>query len=81
MIRMNVDWAYFTPTFARFFRWYTIPGLKQLILGGEAVTVDDVRDWVGKVRVLNVYGPAEFVLVQSILSSRSTQFSIVIISE
>jgi aryl carrier-like protein len=58
---MNVDWAYFTPTFARFFRRYTIPSLKQLILGGEAVTVDDVRDWVGKVRVLNAYGPAESI--------------------
>lgn len=61
MIRMKVDWAYFTPTFARFFRRYTIPNLKQLILGGEAVTVDDVRDWVGKVRVLNAYGPAESI--------------------
>lgn len=61
MIRMNVDWAYFTPTFARFFRRYTIPSLKQLILGGEAVTVDDVRDWIGKVRVLNAYGPAESI--------------------
>ncbi|KAF7592009.1 hypothetical protein BBP40_000789 [Aspergillus hancockii] len=61
MIRMNVDWAYFTPSFARFFRRFTIPSLKQLILGGEAVTVDDVRDWVDKVPVLNAYGPAESI--------------------
>ncbi len=61
MIRMDVDWAYFTPSFARFFRRYTIPSLKQLILGGEAVTIDDVRDWVGKVKVLNAYGPAESI--------------------
>ncbi|KAF2839734.1 putative nonribosomal peptide synthase [Patellaria atrata CBS 101060] len=61
MIRMDVDWAYFTPTFARFFRQYTIPTLKTLILGGEAVTIDDVRGWVNKVRVLNAYGPAEAI--------------------
>jgi amino acid adenylation domain-containing protein len=61
MIRMGVDWAYFTPSFARFFRRFTIPSLKQLILGGEAVTVDDVRDWVDKVPVLNAYGPAESI--------------------
>jgi len=63
MIRMNVDWAYFTPTFARFFRRFTIPSLTQLILGGEAVTVDDVRDWVDKIpgRVLNAFGPAESI--------------------
>ena len=61
MMRMSVDWAYFTPTFARFFRRYNIPSLKQLILGGEAVTVDDVRDWVERVQVLNAYGPAESI--------------------
>ncbi|EED18482.1 nonribosomal peptide synthase, putative [Talaromyces stipitatus ATCC 10500] len=61
MTRMNVDWAYFTPSFARFFRRYNTPGLTQLILGGEAVTVDDVRDWVDRVRVLNAYGPAESI--------------------
>ncbi|KAB8364869.1 hypothetical protein FH972_024729 [Carpinus fangiana] len=59
MNRMAVNWAYFTPSFARFFRRYSVPGLKRLILGGEAVTVDDVRGWVDKVPVFNAYGPAE----------------------
>lgn len=61
MTRYNVDWAYFTPTFARLFRRFNIPGLKQLILGGEALTVDDVRNWCQKVNVLNAYGPAESI--------------------
>ncbi|KAK3171196.1 NRPS [Lepraria neglecta] len=61
MTRYNVDWAYFTPTFARFFKKHTILSLKQLILGGEAVTVDDVRNWCQKVKVLNAYGPAESI--------------------
>ena len=61
MTRYDVDWAYFTPTFARLFKKYTILSLKQLILGGEAVTVDDVRNWCHKVKVLNAYGPAESI--------------------
>lgn len=61
MTRYHVDWAYFTPTFARLFKKYHIPSLKQMILGGEAVTVDDVRNWTHKAKVLNAYGPAESI--------------------
>lgn len=61
MRRYNVNWAYFTPSFARLFKKYNIPSLKQVILGGEALNVDDVRNWSHKVKVLNAYGPAESI--------------------
>ncbi|CAD6593808.1 MAG: hypothetical protein ASARMPREDX12_007679 [Alectoria sarmentosa] len=59
MRRMEVNWSYFTPSFARFFQRYSVPTLKTLIMGGEVLTSDDVKVWVNKVRVLNAYGPAE----------------------
>ncbi|KAK7992453.1 hypothetical protein PG988_001247 [Apiospora saccharicola] len=62
MNRMRCEWAFFTPTFSRFFRRYDVPSLKVLAMGGEAVMEDDINVWVGRVeRVLQVYGPAECV--------------------
>ena len=61
MIRMNVNWAFFTPSFARASRNIKVPSLKSLTLGGEAMTIDDVNDWTGKVQVFNCFGPAETV--------------------
>ena len=57
--RMEINWAYFTPSFARFFQRYSVPTLKTLLMGGEALIADDVKGWVSKARVLNAYGPAE----------------------
>ena len=59
MIRMEVNWVFFTPSFARFFQRYWVPSLKVFVFGGEALNLDDVQPWVDKVRVLNAYSPAE----------------------
>ncbi|CAJ2514009.1 Uu.00g021280.m01.CDS01 [Anthostomella pinea] len=61
MNRMKCEWAFFTPTFARFFRRYKVPSFKTLAMGGEAATADDINAWVHRVKVLQVYGPAECV--------------------
>ncbi|KAK8070070.1 hypothetical protein PG994_006686 [Apiospora phragmitis] len=63
MNRMRCEWAFFTPTFSRFFRRCgDVPSLQVLAMGGEAVLDDDINAWVGRVRsVLQVYGPAECV--------------------
>ncbi|KAK8131207.1 hypothetical protein PG984_007645 [Apiospora sp. TS-2023a] len=62
MNRMRCEWAFFTPTFSRFFRRYDVPSLNVLAMGGEAVMEDDINVWVGRVgKVLQVYGPAECV--------------------
>ena len=61
MNAMKIDWAYFTPSFARFVQRYSIPTLKTLVMGGEAVTVDDINAWADRYRVIDAYGPAENV--------------------
>ncbi|KAI6307030.1 NRPS [Pyricularia oryzae] len=53
------DWAFFTPTFARLLKPESIPSLKTLVLGGEAVTVESVDTWADKLRLMNGYGPTE----------------------
>ncbi|KAI0182334.1 hypothetical protein EV127DRAFT_492848 [Xylaria flabelliformis] len=59
MNRMAVNWAYFTPSFARLFAQFHIPSLQTLLLGGEVVTCDDINAWRDHVRVIHSYGPAE----------------------
>ncbi|KAI0543748.1 hypothetical protein F4679DRAFT_592290 [Xylaria curta] len=59
MNRMAVNWAYFTPSFARLFAQFHIPSLQTLLLGGEVVTCDDIDAWRDHVRVIHSYGPAE----------------------
>ncbi|KAK6087109.1 non-ribosomal peptide synthetase [Seiridium cupressi] len=59
MNRMAVNWAYFTPSFARLFEQYSIPSLQTLLMGGEVVTPDDINAWYNRVKVIHSYGPAE----------------------
>ncbi|KAH7115261.1 hypothetical protein B0J11DRAFT_618836 [Dendryphion nanum] len=59
MNRMAVNWAYFTPSFARLFVQYNLPSLQTLLLGGEVVTSDDINAWNSRVKVIHSYGPAE----------------------
>ncbi|KZM25032.1 uncharacterized protein EKO05_0006126 [Ascochyta rabiei] len=59
MNRMAVNWAYFTPSFARLFAQYNIPSLQTLLMGGEVVTADDINAWNNRVKVIHSYGPAE----------------------
>lgn len=53
MNRMAVNWAYFTPSFARLFAQYNIPSLQTLLLGGEVVTADDINAWNNRVKVIH----------------------------
>lgn len=59
MADMAVNTVELTPTVARLIDPATVPQLHTLMLGGEAVSVADVTRWWGKVRILNIYGPAE----------------------
>lgn len=56
---LNVNWAILTPTVADLLDPVSVPGLKTLILGGEAPTADNIRRWSDKVFLVNSYGPAE----------------------
>ncbi|KAH8805465.1 peptide synthetase [Xylogone sp. PMI_703] len=57
--RMNVNWAYLTPTVASLLNPTDVPTLKTLSLGGEALTRDNVSVWADKLYLINIYGPAE----------------------
>lgn len=55
----KVDWGFLTPTFARILTPDDLPGLRHLVLAGEAVGQDILETWVGKVQLWNGWGPSE----------------------
>lgn len=57
--RMSVNWAFFTPSVIALISPEDIPTLKILVLGGEAVTKENVKIWGSKLRLMNGYGPTE----------------------
>ncbi|KAJ4412101.1 Non-ribosomal peptide synthetase [Gnomoniopsis sp. IMI 355080] len=66
MKRMSVEWAFFTPSFARFFcrQKYSVETLETLVVGGEALTHQDARAFLAKIglkRVIHLFGPAELI--------------------
>lgn len=66
MNQMAVEWAFFTPSFARFFcrQRYRVETLKTLAVGGEALTQQDAHTFLQDLdleRVVQVFGPAEFI--------------------
>ena len=56
---MNVNWAFLTPSFAQLIQPSNVPGLKTLVLGGEAVTRGHASAWLGHTTLMNAYGPSE----------------------
>lgn len=66
MQRTAVEWAFFTPSFARFVcrQGYRVKTLKTLAVGGEALTQQDARTFLEDLdldRIVQVFGPAEFI--------------------
>ncbi|KAH8430823.1 uncharacterized protein LDX57_008487 [Aspergillus melleus] len=58
--QMDVNWAFFTPSFAQILSSKDVPGLKTLALGGEAVPTACVEQWTAPGRrLINAYGPTE----------------------
>ncbi|KAH8805143.1 nonribosomal peptide synthase Pes1 [Xylogone sp. PMI_703] len=56
---MKVNWACLTPSFVDFISPLDIPGLKTLILAGEAMSKGHVATWSPHVTLINGYGPSE----------------------
>lgn len=71
MKRAGVDVAVLTPSFAQSLRPSDVPGLRTLILGGEAVTNALISLWSDKVNLINGYGPSECSVVASVNSNLS----------
>ncbi|KAL8752806.1 MAG: hypothetical protein Q9184_005621, partial [Pyrenodesmia sp. 2 TL-2023] len=59
MTRMAADLAMLTPSFANLLQPDDLPTLRTLASCGECYKKEIVHRWKGKVRLLNLYGPAE----------------------
>lgn len=80
MNSMKVEWAFFTPSFARFFcrQRHCVQTLKTLVVGGEALTYQDARaflEGMGLERVIHLFGPAELI-TQFLKTVTSQSYSI-----
>ncbi|KAK4157425.1 non-ribosomal peptide synthetase [Chaetomidium leptoderma] len=68
MNRMGVDHAVLTPSFINFLTPATVPGLRRLVLAGEAMSPSHVSTW-SHIELVNGYGPAESS-VAAVVNSR-----------
>ncbi|KAL4782981.1 hypothetical protein BJX76DRAFT_358411 [Aspergillus varians] len=62
MQRMNVSWTFLTPSVACILEPSSVPSLKILTCGGEALSREVVANWGHRVRFLGAYGPTESVI-------------------
>lgn len=66
MNQMEVNVALLTPSFAQLIQPAEVPGLRTLILGGEAMSKSQLSIWAGKVNLVNAYGPSECSVIVSV---------------
>ena len=59
MNEMRVSWTFFTPSVVSLLVPEDVPLLQTLVLGGEALSPENVRIWAERVRLLTCYGPSE----------------------
>ncbi|KAJ5261276.1 hypothetical protein N7478_011871 [Penicillium angulare] len=57
--RLQVNWTLITPSTVQTLQPSEVPCLSTLVLGGEAVTRENVDIWATGRRMINAYGPAE----------------------
>lgn len=57
--RFQVNWAFLTPSTVQTLQPSEVPSLSTLVLGGEAVTQENVNVWAPGRTLINGYGPAE----------------------
>jgi amino acid adenylation domain-containing protein/non-ribosomal peptide synthase protein (TIGR01720 family) len=61
MNEKRINWTFFAPSFARLMDPAAVPGLKTIVLGGEAPGQDNIERWSGRpgLELIVTYGPAE----------------------
>ncbi|KAM0438114.1 hypothetical protein ACHAQK_006845 [Fusarium lateritium] len=64
--RMGVNWALLTPSVAQLIEPSMVPGLKTLVLGGEAMSRSHISIWAPSVQLMNAYGPSETSVVATV---------------
>lgn len=65
MNEMYVNWAFLTPSVARALDPNAVPKLRVLVIGGEAAKQVDLDRWAERVRLINIYGPAECTVLST----------------
>ena len=55
----DINWIFMTPSLLRTFKPSDLPTVKLVLLAGEAVGQDILDTWLGEVRLINGWGPAE----------------------
>ena len=71
MERMKVNWTLLTPSVAKILDPASVPSLKVLVTGGEAMSPGHIDKWRGKVAIINAYGPSE----TSVIAATSTKIN------
>ena len=56
---LRADHAIFTPSFAGVIDSTDVPTIKIMAVGGEALPQERIQRWAEKVRLIQIYGPAE----------------------
>lgn len=70
---MQANYAILTPSFAKLFKPSEVPTLTTLAVGGEALPEESLREWVKKISVIQIYGPAEVGICLSMNMSPDTK--------
>jgi amino acid adenylation domain-containing protein len=65
MNNFKITWAFLTPSVAKFMKPADVPCLKTLVLGGEALTTQNIQTWADHVQLINGYGPSECTIAAS----------------
>ncbi|KAL8654006.1 MAG: hypothetical protein Q9210_001767, partial [Variospora velana] len=61
--RMSVNWTLLTPSVAEVLTPESVPSLKVLVTGGEAMQARHIAKWSGKTSLVNAYGPSECAVI------------------
>nr|RBQ92261.1 hypothetical protein FVER53263_11762 [Fusarium verticillioides] len=67
--KFNVNWTLLTPSVASVLKPGSLPCLKVLVTGGEAMSRDHITKWAGHAALVNAYGPSE----TSVIAATSTK--------
>ena len=60
---MNVTWTLLTPSVIQLIQPSSIPSLRTLVLGGEALSQSDINTWAEELELINAYGPTECAVI------------------
>lgn len=63
---MAINLALLTPSFVQMIEPSQVPTLTALILGGEAMTQNNLNTWADKTHLINAYGPSETAVIATV---------------